>query len=153
MKEKGSYYCPTIVTRYNIIHSTEPEYEYMRKKASPQDLERKRRAIELCLNYDIPICASTDSIGTLKNNGLTKMGESLHMELMIYHEYGLTNMQAIQSATRTAARMLRIDDITGTLEPGKCADMVLIDGNPDEHLEDIRNVVMTFRGGEVLYQK
>lgn len=153
MKEKGSYYCPTIVTRYNIIHSTEPEYEYMRKKASPQDLERKRRAIELCLKYDIPICASTDSIGTLKNNGLTKMGESLHTELMIYHEYGLTNMQAIQSATRTAARMLRIDDITGTLEPGKCADMVLIDGNPDEHLEDIRNVVMTFRGGELLYEK
>lgn len=153
MKEKGSYYCPTIVTRYNIIHSTEPEYEYMRKKASPQDLERKKQAIELCLKYEIPICASTDSIGTLKNNGLTKMGESLHTELKIYHKYGLTNMQAIQSATKVAAKMLRIDDVTGTLEPGKCADMILVDGNPAEHLEDTGRVVMTFRAGEILYQK
>lgn len=153
MKEKGSYYCPTIVTRYNIIHSTEPEYEYMRKKASPQDLERKKKAIGLCLKYGIPICASTDSIGTLKNNGLTRMGESLHTELKIYHEYGLTNMQAIQSATKTAAVMLRIDDMTGTLESGKCADMVLIDGNPVEDIGDTSKVIMTIRGGEVLYQK
>ena len=39
MKAHGCYYYPTIVTRYNIIHSTEPEYEYMRKKANPQDLQ------------------------------------------------------------------------------------------------------------------
>ena len=113
MKEHGCYYCPTIVTRYNIIHSTEPEYEHMRKKASPQDLEKKKAAIGLCLKYGIPICASTDSMGSLKNDGLTKMGESLVTELNIYHEYGLTNLQAIQSATSTAAEMLRLDQVTG----------------------------------------
>ncbi len=152
MKEHGCYYCPTIVTRYNIIHSTEPEYEHMRKKASPQDLEKKKRAIELCLKYQIPICASTDAVGSLKNNGLTKMGESLITELKIYHEYGLTNLQAIQSATSTAAEMLRLDQETGRLQEGLQADLILVDGKPDENLDALKNVSMTIRGGRILYK-
>ncbi len=151
MKEHGSYYCPTIVTRYNIIHSTEPEYEFMRKKASPQDLERKKKAIELCLEYGIPICAGTDSIGSVCNNGLTRMGESLLTELKIYQEYGMTNMQVIKAATSVAAEMLRIDQETGTLEEGKCADMILVEGNPAQNLEDLKNLVMTVRAGAILY--
>ena len=152
MKEHGCYYCPTIVTRYNIIHSTEPEYEHMRKKASPQDLEKKKGAIGLCLKYGIPICASTDSMGSLKNDGLTKMGESLVTELNIYHEYGLTNLQAIQSATSTAAEMLRLDQVTGRMKEGLQADLILVDGKPDEDLNALRNISMTVRGGTVLYK-
>lgn len=152
MKEHGCYYCPTIVTRYNIIHSTEPEYEHMRKKASPQDLEKKKGAIGLCLKYGIPICASTDSMGSLKNDGLTKMGESLVTELNIYHEYGLTNLQAIQSATSTAAEMLRLDQVTGRMKEGLQADLILVDGKPDEDLNALRNIFMTVRGGTVLYK-
>lgn len=151
MKERGSYYCPTIVTRYNIIHSTEPEYEFMRKKASPQDLERKKKAIELCLEYGVPICAGTDSIGSVCNNGLTRMGESLLTELGIYHEFGMSNMQVIESATSVAARMLRIEDETGSLEEGKCADMILVEGKPDRNLENLKELVMTVRAGEILY--
>lgn len=152
MKEHGCYYCPTIVTRYNIIHSTEPEYEHMRKKASPQDLEKKKAAIGLCLKYGIPICASTDSAGSLKNDGLTKMGESLVTELNIYHEYGLTNLQAIQSTTSTAAEMLRLDQVTGRMQEGLQADLILVDGKPDEDLNALRNISMTVRGGTVLYK-
>ena len=152
MKEHGCYYCPTIVTRYNIIHSTEPEYEHMRKKASPQELEKKKAAIGLCLKYGIPICASTDSMGSLKNDGLTKMGESLVTELNIYHEYGLTNLQAIQSATSTAAEMLRLDQVTGRMKEGLQADLILVDGKPDEDLNALRNISMTVRGGTVLYK-
>ncbi len=151
MKAHGCYYCPTIVTRYNIIHSTEPEYEYMRKKANPQDLEKKKKALQLCLKYNIPICASTDALGSLKNNGLTKMGESLATELAIYHEYGLTNIQAIQSATSTAAKMLRLERETGSLKEGLKADLILVDGKPDENLNDLRNISMTIKGGNVLY--
>ncbi len=153
MQAHGCFYCPTIVTRYNIIHSTAPEYEHMRKKASPQDLERKRKAIQFCLQYGIPICAGTDSIGTILNDGLTKMGESLLTELMIYQEYGMDNMQVIQSATKTAAQMLRIDEETGTLETGKCADLILVDGNPAENLKDLQNLIFTVKGGRFVYQR
>ncbi len=152
MKEKGSYYCPTIVTRYNIIHSTEPEYAYMRAKAKPEDLERKKKAIGLCLKYGIPVCAGTDAIGTLHNNGLTKVGESLLTELSIYHEYGMTPMQVIRSATLTAAKMLRIDEETGSLEAGKCADLIVVEGNPLEDIGALGSLCRTYRAGELLYQ-
>lgn len=141
MKDHGCYYCPTIVTRYNIINSTEPEYEHMRRKASPGDLERKKKSINLCMKYGIPVCAGTDSIGTILNNGLTKMGESLLTELKLYHEYGMSNMQVILSGTRTAAEMLRVDDEIGTLERGKQADLILVDGNPADDLKDRKSVV------------
>ena len=151
MKEHGCYYVPTIVTRYHIIHSTEPQYEHMRKKASPQDLEKKKRAIGLCLKYGIPVAAGTDAIGSIKNNGLTRMGESLLTELHIYREYGMTDMQAIQAATQTAAKLLRIDQETGTLEVGKKADLILLSGNPARDIDDLKTLLMTVHNGRIVY--
>lgn len=113
----------------------------------------EKKAIELCLEYGIPVCAGTDSIGSVCNDGLTRMGESLLTELGIYHEYGMSNMQVIQAATAVAAQMLRIEDETGTLEEGKCADMILVDGNPARQLEDLKKLVMTVRAGEILYRR
>ena len=73
-------------------------------------------------------------------------------ELKIYHEYGLTNLQAIQSATVTAAEMLRLDQETGRLAEGLQADLILVDGKPDEDLNALRNVTMTIQGGNILYK-
>jgi imidazolonepropionase-like amidohydrolase len=63
-------------------------------------------------------------------------GLSLHRELMRLVEAGLTPLQALQSATINPARVLGMTDSLGTLEPGKLADLVLLDANP---LEDISN--------------
>lgn len=59
------------------------------------------------------------------------------MELEIYVRFGMSPMEAIQTATRNAAEAIGVDDITGTLVPGKYADIIAIDGNP---LDDIRLV-------------
>ncbi len=147
MQEHGTYYCPTIITRYNIVHSKEPEYEWLRKKASPGDLERKEKAIRLCKKHGVKICASTDA----EVGGLTKIGSSLADEIGLYVQYGLTNMEAIVTATRDAAKMCRIDDETGTIEVGKDADLVLLEGNPLEDISALRSVCMTIRNGEILY--
>ncbi|MGH7496058.1 MAG: amidohydrolase family protein [bacterium] len=61
-------------------------------------------------------------------------GSSLHDELAIFVEAGLTPMQALQAATRNPARFLHVE--AGTIEPGKAANLVLLDANPSE---DIRN--------------
>jgi imidazolonepropionase-like amidohydrolase len=63
-------------------------------------------------------------------------GFSLHDELAELVSTGLTPMQALQSATLNAARYLGIRDAFGSVEVGKIADLVLLEGNP---LEDIRN--------------
>jgi imidazolonepropionase-like amidohydrolase len=51
-------------------------------------------------------------------------------ELQLLVEAGMTPMQAIVASTRTAAACLRLGDLTGTLEPGKRADLLALDGDP-----------------------
>jgi hypothetical protein len=63
-------------------------------------------------------------------------GWGLHQEMVLLAESGLTNMQALQTATRNPARYFGILEQTGTVEEGKSADLVLLDADP---LEDIRN--------------
>lgn len=63
-------------------------------------------------------------------------GFSLHEELQRFVAAGFTPLEALQTATLNPARFLGMDDRLGTIEPGKFADLVLLDANP---LEDIRN--------------
>ncbi|MEX0734351.1 MAG: amidohydrolase family protein [Steroidobacteraceae bacterium] len=63
-------------------------------------------------------------------------GISLHVELERLVEAGLTPLAALQAATLNPALILGMTDSLGTIEPGKLADLVLLDANP---LEDIRN--------------
>lgn len=77
-------------------------------------------------------------------------GLSLHHEMQLYVDAGLSPMEALLSSTKWAAEILRLDEILGTVEPEKLADLVLLRGNP---LEDIRNakaVDMVIRDGEAV---
>ena len=60
---------------------------------------------------------------------------------------GHSPMQGVASVTGEAATALGIDDVTGTLEPGKAADMVVVDGNPAEKIADLWNVTDVFLAG------
>ncbi|HEV8558386.1 MAG TPA: amidohydrolase family protein [Actinophytocola sp.] len=63
-------------------------------------------------------------------------GFCLHDELELMVRIGLTPMQAILSATRDAARTVGMGQVSGTVTPGRFADLLVVDGNP---LTDIRN--------------
>lgn len=61
---------------------------------------------------------------------------------------GMTPMDVIVAATQTNARVLGRSDTLGTLEPGKLADIIIIDGDPLAHLSDMRNIEQVFLNGE-----
>ena len=61
---------------------------------------------------------------------------------------GMTNMEAIASATRDAARSCCVDEFVGTLEPGKQADILVVNGNPIEDLSALRQITDIFLAGD-----
>ena len=72
-------------------------------------------------------------------------------ELYYFHKYvGVSNAFALYTATCRGAEMAGIGDITGTLEPGKCADMIVVEKNPLEDIRALRNVDMVVSQGKVL---
>ena len=72
-------------------------------------------------------------------------------ELYYFHKYvGVSNTFALYTATCRGAEMAGIRDITGTLDPGKCADMIVVEKNPLEDIRALRNVDMVVSQGKVL---
>ncbi len=88
----------------------------------------------------IPIVAGSDT-------GL--LGYGLYRELELYVKAGMTPLEAIQSATIVPARAMNLADESGTIEPGKRADMVLVNGNPLENISDIRKVSRVVANGRM----
>jgi imidazolonepropionase-like amidohydrolase len=76
-------------------------------------------------------------------------GEGLHRELELLVEAGLTPLEAISIATRNAARFLR-DTTWGTIEPGKRADLLVLEGKPDQRIAETRRIAMVVQGGRIL---
>ena len=71
-------------------------------------------------------------------------------ELYYFHKYvGVSNTFALYTATCRGAEMAGIGDITGTLDPGKCADMIVVEKNPLEDIRALRNVDMVVSQGKV----
>ncbi len=86
----------------------------------------------------IPIVAGTDQ---------TVPGHSLYRELELYVQAGFTPMEAIQSATIVPARVMGLDKELGTVEVGKRADLIVVNGNPLESIHNIRKVESVITNG------
>jgi imidazolonepropionase-like amidohydrolase len=79
----------------------------------------------------VPIVAGTDK---------AVPGHSLHRELELYVQGGLTPMQVIQIATSGAAKVMGVENEVGTIEAGKRADIMVVQGNPLNNFADLRKV-------------
>ena len=88
----------------------------------------------------VPIVAGTDQ---------TVPGFSLDREIELYVKAGFTPMEAIQAATLVPARAMGMEKDSGTIEPGKRGDVIVVDGNPLENISDIRKVSAVFAGGRM----
>jgi imidazolonepropionase-like amidohydrolase len=111
---------------------------------SPQaDISEKVFAKELAVvgalhKAGVPIVAGTDQ---------TVPGHSLHREIELYVQAGFTPMEAIQAATIVPARVMGLDKEVGTVEAGKRADVIILDGNPLESIRNIRKVEFVITNG------
>jgi imidazolonepropionase-like amidohydrolase len=93
----------------------------------------------------VPIMAGTDTTAPF-----VFPGSSLHEELALLVQAGLTPMQALQAATKLPAQFLGKLQTQGTVEVGKFADLVLLDANPLEDIHNTQNIRAVILRGELL---
>jgi amidohydrolase family protein len=86
--------------------------------------------------------------GSDPNNGLPGLG--VHQEMVMFVEAGLTPMQAIQAGTINVAKAFRKDKDFGTVETGKVADIIAIEGDPLKDVWAVQNVKLVVLGGKVV---
>ena len=88
--------------------------------------------------------------GTDAPNPFVVPGQSLHDELELLVQAGFTPMEALQSATRNPAQYLELLDTLGTVEQGKIADLVLLEGDPLEDINNTRKISAIILRGKLL---
>lgn len=145
MKQRGTYLVPTISAGVWVAEKAKEDDYFpavVRPKAAsigPVILSTFAKAHRA----GVKIAFGTDS-------GVSVHGENAQeFELMVAG--GMSPMQAIQSATLEASKLLRVDDRLGTLEPGKLADIVAVEGNPLDDIRRTRDVVFVMKNG-VIYK-
>jgi imidazolonepropionase-like amidohydrolase len=122
MAEKGIFFVPTF-TVYIFHREVSPPHVQVRgRDLEPHHIESLQRAVEA----GVKIGAGTDAGG--------HQHQINARELQCLVEAGLSPMQALQSATGWAAAGLGIDAEVGTVEAGKLADLVLVDGDPLQNI-------------------
>jgi len=122
--------------------------EVLNASGSPGDVAARRMAglaralpiVNALRAAGIPIVAGTD---------LVVPGHSIARELELEVRGGFTPLQAIQAATIVPARVMALDGESGTVEPGKRADLVLLDGDPLTNISEVRRVHAVVTGGRM----
>lgn len=128
--------------------------------AAPAILDAKFRAMENNATADQMHArmAQTEAvIAALYRAGVTIVAGSdtglvaygLHRELEIYNEAGLTPLEVIELATIGSARAMGLDRDSGTVEAGKRADLILVDGDPLKDIKNLRRVTRVVADGRV----
>ena len=147
MKKAGTWLVPTIVVSQP---ATAPFFE---KIGSPQWYLDRRDAVgklhwaalQTAIEEGVNIALGTDQLPSEPNDGTTATAR----EAQYYVEAGMTPLQALRAATIEPARMLGSDGDTGSLEVGKYADIVAVDGDPTEDIKSLRNIRFVMKGGKV----
>ena len=126
MLERGTWLVPTLVAPRGVIDAAEagaaiPDASVAKAR---EVIETHRASFAKAVSAGVKVAMGTDS-------GVTPHGKNLR-ELALMVEGGMTPMQAIVATTRTAAELMGLEEELGTLEPGKRADLVVIDGDPLE---------------------
>ncbi|MDH3254693.1 MAG: amidohydrolase family protein, partial [Acidobacteriota bacterium] len=143
MKERGTYYVPTIMAGKWVAEKSQIDGyfpELVRPKAAaigPQIRDTFAKAYQ----SGVTIAFGTDS-------GVSAHGDNAQ-EFALMVAGGMPPMDAIRSATMTAAELLGIEDRLGSIEPGKLADLVAVLGDPLADISILESVSFVMKEGVV----
>jgi imidazolonepropionase-like amidohydrolase len=136
MSRRNIFWVPTIMVGAYVATGRQGNW--------PKMVETEKAAFKLALTKGVKIALGTDA------GGFDWRALNEEQEFEYYVNYGMTPMQAIRTATVTAAELLGWSDKLGTVEPGKWADMVAVSGDPLKDIAVLEHVKFVMKGGTVV---
>ena len=138
MAEHGVALCPTLAAGDAIS-----QYGGWNKGEEPEParIREARASFTAALEAGVTICAGSDV-------GVFPHGDNVReLELMV--DYGMSAEAVLEAATSVNARVLRMEDQVGRIQPGLYADLVAVAGDPTTDISALRNVRFVMKGGAV----
>ncbi len=138
MKQNGTALCPTLaagdaVSQYRgWKKGTEPE---------PERIKQKRVTFKQALDAGVTICFGGD-VGVFSHGDNAR-----ELEMMV--DYGMKPLDALRSATSVNARVFHLDKL-GEIKNGFLADLIVVKGQPDKIMSDIRKIQLVLKNGVIV---
>jgi len=145
--KQESFLVPTLIAVDQIVNNGPsggiPDW-VVRKAAGESG--HHRESFVMAVKSGVKIAAGTDAGTPFNPHG------DLALELAKMVEFGLPPMLALVAATSNAARLLRMQDQIGSVEKGKVADLILVDGDPLQDIGVMRRPSFVMKSGQVVRQ-
>jgi tetratricopeptide (TPR) repeat protein len=174
LAKNGTWQCPTLTLLRSLGMLNDPTFtsdsrlKYMPKPIRlmwdpKNDFRFARRTSEDWANAQKIFDKQLQIVGAMNRAGVRILagtdvlnpfcfpGFSLHDELDLLVQAGLTPMEALQAATRNAAEFNGLTDSLGTIQKGKIADLVLLDADPLENIKNTQRIAAVILGGKVFH--
>jgi imidazolonepropionase-like amidohydrolase len=140
-RKNNTWHVPTLVTLRSLWRS---------QGLAPEDLAEGAKIQQKQLDVVARMWRSGVKIMAGTDGPLPQAGSALHDELALLVKAGLSPMEALQAATRNPAEFMgRLREV-GTIEPGKVADIVVLEANPLVDIENARRVTATIHAGTLV---
>src|SRR6266508_1429503 len=142
-KQYGTWYVPTITAGQSVADSAKKP-GYYPDIVTPKALDvgpKIQGTFAKAYKAGVKIAFGTDA-------GVYAHGKNW-MEFIYMTEAGMPAMEAIQSATVSAADLIGISDIAGSIEKGKLADIIAVDGDPVKDIQSMGKVKFVMKDGVV----
>ncbi len=145
MLEKDIYLVPTLVAPLAVVEFAREHPDILPPMMAAKAkgvIEAHQKSFRRAVEAGVKVAMGTDS-------GVGRHGEN-GRELQLMVENGMTPMQAIVASTANAAQLLHLDGMVGTLEEGKVADVIVVDGEVSSDIRriaDPANVKLVLKGG------
>jgi len=132
-KQKSVFYVPTLSMRL-----------FLHKRKGLVDPQHNLNQL---YRQGVKVAVGTDTFGSMKP------GATTIRELELMTEAGMRPTDVLQAATRNGAELLGLLTKIGTVEQGKTADLVIVDGDLSTNISDLRKIVKTIQDGKIVYSK
>jgi imidazolonepropionase-like amidohydrolase len=138
MAKRGTWLVPTYVT---MDEMNEEQYDHVLRLRGRYMVPKLEKVIQIAHSQGVKIATGADSY----YDNLTINRISVEVEQFV--RLGLSNFEALQTATVNSAELLQLDKITGRIAKGYQADMILVSANPLQHIEALQDVLMVMSNG------